>query len=278
MAQTKKNIVDSIRNQATKFTVSDETRLDVDWLGYKIDQIRAQLITADYVQNGIVNPSWLSDLGTVTFYKVNTADDPSVTCNCTVSKTTMPQTISLPTSDGPADLGVFSIKSACGTKSYYYRRMFMWDYAPSCHTSSLFNYYDRINTALYVNKDVDKLRIIACLLNPEDGFIKNSAPVASGALVNGTVYKVMFGQIIYNNVVYAANSTFTATATATYTGTGTAYLNSQATAFADTDPYPASAEMIRQIEIEILTKELAIEKDAIAEQRNDSRDDANKGA
>ncbi len=154
----------------------------------------------------------------------------------------------------------------------------MWSYTPSCHTASLFKYYDRINTATYVNADVDKLRIVACLLNPSDGFIKNSAPVASGALVNGTVYKVMFGQIIYNNVVYAANSTFTATATATYTGTGTAYLNSQATAFADTDAYPATGDMIRQIELEILTKEFGIEMKMPSEQRNDSRDDATKGA
>ena len=278
MAQSKKNIVDSLRGLLTKFTMSNDSRLDPDYLGYKIDQVRAQLITTEFAATGEVNPTWLSDLGTVNFYKVNMADDPSVTCNCTVSKTTMPQTINLPTPDGPADLGVFSVKSACGTKAYYYRRMFMWGYAPVCHTSSLFNYYDRINTAMYVNKDVDKLRIVACLLSPSDGFIKNSAPVASGSLVNGTVYKVMFGQIIYNNVVYAANSTFTATATATYTGTGTAYLNSQATAFADTDPYPATGDMIRQIELEILTKEFGIEQKATAEQRNDSRDDANKSA
>jgi hypothetical protein len=278
MAQSKKNIVDSIRNQATKFAISDETRLDVDWLSYKIDQVRAQLITAEYSKTYEVNPSWLSDVGTMTFYKVNAADDPSVTCNCTVSKTTIPQTINLPTPDGPADLGLFSVNSACGTKSYYYRRMFMWNYTPSCHTSSLFNYYDRIGTAMYVNKDVDKLRVVAVLMNPSDGFIKNSAPVATGSLVSGTTYKVMFGQIIYKSVVYAEGSTFTADATATYTGTGVAYLNSQATAFADTDPYPATADMIRQIELEILTKELAIEDKATVDQRNDSRDDANKGA
>lgn len=278
MAQTKKNIVDSLRGILTKFGVTDESRLDPDYLGYKIDQVGAQLKTAEFMQTGEVNPTWLTDLGTVTFYKVNAADDPSVTCNCTVSKTTIPQTINLPTPDGPADLGVFSVKSACGTKSYYYRRMFMWGYAPSCHTSSLFNYYDRINTAMYVNKDVDKLRIVACLLSPSDGFIKNSAPVASGSLVNGTVYKVMFGQIIYNNAVYAQGSTFTAGATATYTGTGTAYLNSQATAYSDTDPYPATGDMIRQIELEILTKEFGIEMKMPTDQRNDSRDDATKTA
>lgn len=278
MAQTKKNIVDSLRGLLTKFTLSDDSRLDPDYLGYKIDQVRAQLISAEYAQTREINPTWLSDLGTVTFYKVNMADDPSVTCDCTISKTVMPQVVSLPSTDGSKDVGIFSVRSACGTKQYYPKRMSMWAYTPACHTASLFKYYDRINTAMYVNADVDKLRIVACLLNPSDGFIKNSAPVASGSLVNGTVYKVMFGQIIYNNVVRAEGSTFTATATATYTGTGTAYLNSQATAFSDTDPYPASGDMIRQIELEILTKEFGIEEKSTAEQRNDSRDDANKGA
>ena len=277
MAQSKKNIIDSLRGILTKFSVTDESRLDPDFLGYKIDQVRAQLISQEYAETGVINPTWLSDLGTVSFYRVNIADDPSIVTDCVVSKTVLPQTIYLPSKDGSIDLGVYRVQSVGNSKGYYYKRMPMWSYTPACHTNSLFNYYDRINTAMYVNADIDKLRIVAVLLNPSDGFIKNSAPVLSGSLVNGTVYKVMFGQIIYNNAVRAEGSTFTAGATATYTGTGTAYLNAQATAFSDTDAYPATGEMIRQIELEILTKEFALEAKAIADQRNDSRDDATKG-
>lgn len=277
MAQTKKNIVDSIRNILTKESMTDESRLDPDFLGYKIDQVRGQLIAQEYTQTKVINPTWLSDLGTVTFYKVNIADDPSITTDCTVSKTVMPQTIYLPSDDGSIDLGVYRVSSVANSQQYYYKRMTMWSYTPTCHTNSLFSYYDRINTAMYVNKDVEKLRIVAVLLNPSDGFIKNSAPVASGSLVNGTVYKVMFGTVIYNNAVYSEGSTFTAGVTATYTGTGTVYLNSQSTAFSDTDPYPATGEMIRQIELEILSKEFGLEqKLGVVDQRNDSRDDATK--
>jgi len=155
-------------------------------------------------------------------------------------------------------------------------RMTQWNYIPSDSTWSLFKYYDRRNTDLYVNTIVDKLSFTGLLLDPADGYLINSAPVASGGLVSGTVYLVKYGQVIYNNVVYAENSTFTANATATFTGNGTVYLNSQARAYRDTDPFPASGEMIRQIELEILTKEFKIEANQIPDIINDSVDDAKK--
>ena len=123
---------------------------------------------------------------------------------------------------------------------------------------------------------MDKLSFTGLLLDPADGYLINSAPVLSGALVNGTVYLVKFGTVIYNNVVYAENTTFTANATATFTGNGTVYLNTQARAYRDTDPFPASGEMIRMIELEILTKEFKIEQSQLADINNDSADDAAK--
>lgn len=278
MAQTLKNISDSIRNILTKFGITDDSRLDPDWMYYKINQVRAQLIQAQYAETKTIDPTWLSDLGLVSFYSVNRADDPTITCACpNISKTTIPQTINLLTKDGNIDLGLYSVISACGTKPYYYKRMSMWNYTPPEHTNSLFNYYDRVNVSLYVDKTVESLRVLAVLLNPLDGVDKNTAPIASGSIANGTVYIVRGGQVIYANVPYSDGATFTGGATTTYTGTGKVYLNSPETDYADVDPYPASGEMIRQIELEILTKEFGIEMKMPAEQRNDSRDDANKG-
>jgi hypothetical protein len=278
MAQTLKNITDSIRLILTKMVPTDDSRLDPDYLAYKVNQVRAQLIASEYENTKVINPTWLSDLGLTTFYKTNFADDSSVSCSCSVSKTTLPQTLNLPSKDGNIDLGVFSIISPCGTKRYYYKRMSAWDYAPEGHTNRLFNYYDRVNNALYVNSDVTQLRILALLLNPQDGFIKNTDPIASGSIVSGTAYKVFDGTVVYANVFYNDGDTFTGGGTATYSGTGKVYLASQASDFADTDPYPASGDMIRQIELEILTKEFGIEMKMPADQRNDSRDDATKSA
>ena len=273
MAQTAKQIIDSITIILTRFIPTDDVRLDSDWMYYKICQVAAELKIKQYIATKVIDYTWLSSPMTLNFYKVNRADDNSVVCNCDVSKTTIPQTISISAVDG-LDLGIFSLSSMCGTKSYTLKRMTQWSYIPKENVYSLFPYYDRRNTDLYVNTIVDKLSFVGLLLDPADGYLINSAPIASGALVNGTVYLVKFGTVVYDGVVYAANTTFTAGATATFTGNGVVYLNSQARAYRDTDPFPASGEMIRQIELEILTKEFKLEAAQIPDLKNDSVDAA----
>lgn len=277
MAQTQKNIIDSILNILNRFHITDEQRVNENWLAYKINQVRADLIVAQYAAQGLIDQTWLSDLGLLTFYRTNFADDKSVTCNCDVAKTTIPQVISLNNPSGNQDLGIYNVISACGSKQVTPKRMFQWTYCPPENTNSLFTYYWRINTQMYISDpSINKLRIIAVLLNPEDGYLINSQPIESGAIVNGTVYLVKYGQVIYNNVVYNINDTFTGTATTTFTGLGKVYLNSEIASYRDVDPYPASGEMIRRIELEILTKEFGIEAKELVDVRNDSVDDVNK--
>jgi hypothetical protein len=277
MSATKKNIIDSLFEILTRFKRTDETRIDEDWLSYKIDSVRAELIIKQYAATGIIDQTWLSDLGDVAFHKTNYTDDPTIQVSCNIAKATIPQFVSLVSTDANNDLGIFSVTSLANSKQFYPKRMFSWRYTPSEHTNSLFNWYWRINTQLYVSDpNVTKLRIIGILLNPEDGYLNNTTPVLSGALANGTNYTVKGAQILYNGTVYSNNDTFTAGVVATFTGTGLVYLTSVASSYRDVDPYPASGEMIRNIELEILTKEFAIEKNQIADVRNDSVDDANK--
>jgi hypothetical protein len=285
---TKKNITDSIIEMATRFSKTDESRIDEDWLSYTIDKVRAELIIKEYQQTNIIDQTWFTDIGLLTFHQVNFADNITVDCDpvaaacgCNVSKTTVPQFISLKNKDGNLDLGLWSVISPCGKTTYYPERMSMWRYTPECHTNSLFGKYTRINTSLYVNRVVEKLRIVGIPLNPEDGILTSSAPVPSGSIVLGTVYRVKCGQIIYAGVVYQNNDTFTGTSVmgadiTTYQGSGFVYKNSQIAAYRDVDPYPASGDMIRMIELEILTKEFGIERQMIPDIRNDSKDDASK--
>lgn len=275
MAQTAKNIVDSLIITLTRFNPTKDSRLDEDYLYYKICQVAADLKVKQFALTKKIDSTWLSSPITLNFYRVNKADDNTVTCDCDVSKSTIPQTISLQSPEG-LDLGIFSLTSMCGTKRYTLKRIGMWSYIPKESVWSLFNYYDRRNTDIYVNTLVDKLSFVGLLLDPTDGYFINSAPIASGSIVSGTVYLVKFGTVIYDNVVYAENTTFTGTGTATFTGNGSVYLNSQARAYRDTDPFPASGEMIRQIELEILTKEFKIEAGQISDLKNDSVDDSEK--
>jgi len=274
---TKKQMLDSIMNLATRFKITDETRLNFVWLSYKIDQVRAGMIVEEYAQTGIIDHSWLSAPMLVQFHRTNYADNMTIPEDCVVSKATIPQTVSLKSNEGGNDLGIFSLTPANGRKQYYFKRIFQWaTYCPPEHTNALFKYYDRINTNIFVNSGAEQLLLTPILLNPEDGVLNNTTPIASGSIVNGTSYLVKYAQIVYNGNVIAPNTSFTGTATNTFTGNGAVYLTSQVEAITDTAPYPASGEMMRNIELEILAKEFQIEKGALVDVRNDSTDDANK--
>lgn len=276
---TQKTIIDDIANLLSKFGRTDDSRLNNSWLGHKINQVRAQLIYQRYKDTEILDQAWFSDLGLVAFEPVNFADDPSVTfCNCDISKAYIPQVLTLPTKSANQDLGLNTVISSCGKTMFYNRPLGEWRRFPKEHIYNKFSFYSRINTAMYVNRKVTSLRIIAILFNPEDGFYKNSMAVGTGSIASGTVYIVKDGQIIYNSLVYEDGETFTGVSgVTTFTGDGAVYLNSQAVAYTETYPYPVSADMARDIVNEICVKEFGIEKSQIADVRNDSKDDAQKG-
>ncbi len=277
MSITKKNIVDDIKNLLSKFGVTDENRLNNQWLSAKIDQVRAQLIYELYGKTEVLDQNWLTDLNLVVFHKVNLSDDVFVSyCGCPVSKTYIPQVIQLPTKSPNQDLGIQMIMSTCGKTSYYNRPLSQWKMIPSDHTYNLFPFYYRVNTALYVNRHVNQLRIVALLATPEDGYYILSDPIVSGSIISGTNYIVKFGQVVYDSVVYNAEDTFTGTSTTTFSGAGSVYLENQTAVYRDTYPYPVSADMARQIVIEICTKEFQIEKGQLTDVRNDSKDDIQK--
>jgi hypothetical protein len=271
---TQKTIIDDVQNILTRFSITDESRLNDVWIGWKINQIRADLITKQYKDTEIIDQSWLSDLGLVSFHEVNISDDASFNyCDCPISKAFIPQLITLPTKIINQDLGIQMIMSACAKRTRYANRsMSQWNFIPTEHTYSLFPFYYRINTAIYVNRKVDKLRIVALLQDPSDGFYVNSLTIPSGSIVSGTVYLVKDAQIIYDSVVYSDGDTFTGTATTTYGGSGLVYLNSQKEAYIETKPYPVSAEMARYITLEICTKEFGIERSQVVDLRNDAKD------
>ncbi len=278
MSITAKNIADDTKNLLSRFNVTDENRLNNDWIYLKIDEVAAQLKLESWLKNEAVDQNWFTDLGLVTFHKVNFSDDVNVSyCGCPISKAYIPQVIYLPTKSPNQDLGIQMIMSVCGKVSYANKPLSFWNMIPAEHTYNMFPLYARINTALYVNRSIQKLRIVALLLRPEDGYFIKSEPIASGSIVSGTNYIVKFGSIAYNSTNYAEDATFTGAAATTYSGSGTVYLADQKAVYRDTYPYPISADMARQITIEICTKEFGIEKSQITDVRNDSKDDIQKG-
>ncbi len=272
MAITKAQLVDDILIVLSRFSITDDTRLDRDWISFKADQIRAQLIIARYDDKKSIDQAWLSDLGLVTFYPVNFVDDPSVTYCCSdISKTTLPKPIAIGDEFDTSDIGLYAVMSACGKTKFYKKGIELWKDIPEEHIYSKFSWYFRINTAMYVNKKITQARVLMILETPSDGYFINSAPVTT--ITAGTVYIVKDKQIYYNSALYAPESTFTGVSGFTsFTGNGTVYLNSQKEALDKTQPYPISSDMARQILIEICTKEFKIEQSQLIDTDNDSKD------
>lgn len=275
MSISKKSIIDNITGLLTKFSYSDESVVDPNVLSYLIDQVRAQLIIAQYKVTNVLDSTWRQDCGLVTFHQVTMADNPQIDCcECDISKAFIPQLISLEIGNGNQDLAL-SVMGSCGKIKYYPYQFELWKSIPAEHPRSLFNYYSRINNALYVNKKITQARIFGVFQNPEDAYVISSQPITSGNIATGIVYYVKGGMgVIYNGVTYADGSTFTGVVSVTtFTGNGLVYLNSQKVAFSDLDLYPVTGDMARQIVIEICTKEFNIERSQIIDVKNDSVDD-----
>jgi len=278
---TKKQIIDDVLILATRFRQSDDTRLDEDYLAFKVEQARVSEIIKEYNITGIIDQNWLVDFGIYTLTRVNFADDPIIThCSCDISKVEIPAVMNLTAlGEGNLDLGL-KVISACGTKNYTYKPIEMWRDIPKEHVQSKFSFYQRFGNKLYVNKLVNNLRFIGIPETTEGLMIKKTLPVISGSLKNGTVYMVKgaTGMVTYNSVNYLPNQTFTANSTATFTAIGSSqvFYNDYEVEMTENDPYPVSAHLSRQIVISILATELQIEKQQVADVVNDSADDAVK--
>lgn len=278
---TKKQLVYSVLILADRFSRTDESRLDEDYVSYLVEQVRVSEILKEYNVTGIIDENWLIDFGFYDMTKVNFADDPSVDfCECDITKTEIPATINLTSlGDGNLDLGL-KVISVCGKVNYTYYPIEMWRMIPKEHIRNKFPYYQRFGTSVYVNRLVEKLRFFGIPETTEGLVIKKTLPVPSGSIKSGVVYMVKgtAGLVTYNGVNYLPGDTFTASSLKTFTSEGDCkvFYNNYSTEMTWNDNYPVSAHLARQIVISILSTELQIERQQVSDVVNDSIDDVIK--
>jgi hypothetical protein len=277
---SKKQISDAIILWASRLKLSDENRLDEDLLGFTIDQVRVEKIIDEYNITGVIDQNWFLDFGNYEMTKVNIADDPNIDfCVCDISKAQIPSTINLTSlGEGNLDLGLRVI-SACGKQTYTQYSIEFWKHIPAEHVRSKFPYYQRFGNMIYVNRLINNLRFFGIPETTDGLMLKKTLPVLSGSIKSGSSFTVKgVGSITYNGVIYLPLQSFTATSTKTFTATGTAqvFYTDYQVEMTDKDPYPVSMHMARDIIISILTTELQIEKQQVADTVNDSLDDALK--
>lgn len=68
---TRKQIVDDIIILHTRFSESDDSRIDEDYLAFKIEQARVSEIIKEYNVTGVIDQNWLVDFGIYNLSKVN---------------------------------------------------------------------------------------------------------------------------------------------------------------------------------------------------------------
>jgi hypothetical protein len=269
---TGNEITYTIINILTRFGFTDDSRLDPDQIAFLRDNVRSQLIHAEYNQTKVVDNAWMQDLGFLNLTPVNFNDDNSIPfCECIVSKVTLPDNISLYNPQSSSDSGLKLI-SSCGTRQFYYYPIELLAQIPKEHVRNKFYYYYKIGNAYYINKQMDKVRAIMVLNRPKDAAIINTEFVSSGSLVVGTSYTVYEAQVVHNGLGYNPGQTFTAV-NANYTGLGKVKTTSRTSAYTEDSQYPVQGDMARQIILEILTKEFAIEETKITDVKNSSEDD-----
>jgi len=268
----------------TKANFTDDSRLEPDYIGYKLDEKRAKEIRDSYARTSLIDPVWLQDYGVFDTTEVNYADDKTFSyLDCKLAKATLPPTVSF--NNGIAsinNLGDYSIRSVSGKEEFFFRQhsklIEILNDIPESHPLRKFSYYTKVQNAHYfvAGNGLDipkKARAILILESPLDGFVLTTENVTS--LTIGTQYQVMSGQITSDSVIYTvadAPITFTATATS-FTGSGIVQFLNQKRPMTNDDPYPFSKSQMEICILKLLTQEYQIEAGKIAQIRNISQDE-----
>jgi len=251
----------------SKSKLSKDFRIRERHIRFLINQYRSVAIRDQYKKTFQIEPTWLQDFGKVIFTPINSADDPAIpTTSLNLGKFTIPTPVSLPN-----DKGVFRVASTSKQKTYYPIEMPRFFELVEGSNRANFCYWFRVGNALYTSPCADQGNVVLILDNPLDGYSFFTENVQTGNLLIGIQYVVTDGQIIHNTIPYIIGQTFVAVNTV-FTGNGTVqYVNKKIPRTID-DPYPMSLTMAEFVIIKILTQEFKLEKQEIADIKNDSSD------
>ncbi len=265
----------------TKASFTDDSRLEPDYIGYKIDEKRAKEIRDSYNRNPIIDPIWLQDYGIVDTTKVNYADDKTFTnLTCQLAKVTLPPVVSFYNGmASQSNLGIYSLRSVSSSEEFFFRQHSKFieiiNDLGETHPLRRFAYYTKLQNAIYAKSANDKivpekLHPILILERPLDGFVLTTENVTT--LTTGTSYTVSQGQIVHNGIAYSIGQVFIAVNT-TFTGSGKVQYTNWKRPMTNDDEYPFSPSQMEVVILKLLTQEYGIEASRISEIRNNSQDE-----
>ena len=266
---TIEHLVYDIKMIKEKGFITDDSRLNEEFLIGRINNYRSAFIVSLYIQTGFINPVWLQPFGLFEFEEVYSADEPTVISSSSIcyGKYVLPPVIAL-----PRGLGIWNLTKGSKQELIYEVSMekLLLMIETNADELNFHTFFFRIGNAIFTYPNPRKGNANLILENPFDGYIFDSS--VQTTIVSGYGYTVFNGQVVYDGTTYNIGDTITGTATTSYTGPGDLYLTNNKRAFSQTDEYPIDRAMAQEVLLSILTKDFEIEKTQIADMINDSSD------
>ena len=258
-----------------KSSMSKDSRISFPFLIDRWNSYRASHIRESYDANMEYDTSLFQNLGTIAVTERSLQDDPTLPGNSVnIGKVTIPAIVSMVN-----NAGLVSVSGAgMGRK---YNQCHITELADRMTAENYKNewWFAKVGNTLFLTPFTSYINVVAILDNPLDGWVMNTEKPVSGSLVYTTDYQlgesyvVKSGTIIHDGVTYTVNQAFTATKP-TFTGNGVLDFVMRKRKMTINDSYPMSATMAEMVMMKILTQDFKLEKQEIADVRNNMKDEA----
>lgn len=254
--------------------MSKDSRISFPFLMDLIHAYRAVHVRESYNANMEYDTSLFQYLGMVENTPRSLQDDPWFPRDCTnLGKASVPSIVSLVN-----NAGLVSVSSPARNRNF--NPCGITELVDRMHLENYKNewWFAKVANTIWTTPYMPEISVTAILDNPMEGWILNTQKPVNGQLVyrteynTGEFYKVISGTIVHDGIQYGINSVFEATLPG-WTGNGTIeHVNKKRRPTID-DEYPMSATMTEIVMMKILTQEFKLEKQEIADVRNNLKDD-----
>lgn len=251
--------------------ITDESRLNNEFILDLIMQYRAFLIEQKFNKSMITDPIWWSNIGILETERVLSSDIPELitTGSFTMAKVKLPVMVQL-----RYDYQLMNLFTVSQQEKLYPLEFAKFMSYVMVNDDRIKNYYHimPINEYAYIYPYIDRIQGRGILQNCLEGKIINTMIIPSGSIVSGIIYVVRTAQINYNGTIYSPGDTFTGIVNvSTFTGNGKVYWNNSQRSTTLDDIMPLSAGMYSDLRMMILTKEYGIEATKIPDMVDDSK-------
>lgn len=265
------DLIFDVLHIATMSTVTKDTRLDELYILQKLNQYRAIRIPDQFRKLREINPLWIQSMEIFDITKTNSADDDNLlSTSICMGKITLPPVVAI-----EGNLGLKRVGGSSGQTKWYPidKDKFYQMYEANDFRLVMFIHYIPLGSAIYVYPYQSKGVADIIAENPLDVPVKRSEYVLTGSIATGESYTVYVAQVTYNAVVYNVGDTFTGVVGVTaFTGPGKVKYTNMFRTRTILDPYPIDLGMAEMCIMDVLTKDLNIERQQIADIVADSQD------